>query len=116
EIPPSTVRLFGRNCPVGGGGYFRLLPYAVTRWSLRRILQRDGQPAMVYLHPWEFDIDQPRLPARALSRFRQYTNLPATQPRRRGLLGEFSFAPICEVRRERRVGAATADVGAVLCA
>jgi len=71
---------------------------------------------MVYLHPWEFDIDQPRLPARALSRFRQYTNLRATEPRLRRLLREFSFAPICEVLREHPVAAATADVGALLCA
>ena len=115
EIPPSTVRLFGRNCPVGGGGYFRLLPYAVTRWSLRRIVQRDGQPAMVYLHPWEFDVDQPRLPAKALSRFRQYTNLRATEPRLRRLLREFRFAPICEVLREHPVAAAT-DVGGLRAA
>jgi len=97
EIPPSTVRLWGRNWPVAGGGYFRLFPYWVTRQSIRRINQRDGWPAMVYLHPWELDHDQPRLPAKATSRFRQYTNLRQTEPRLRRLLREFRFAPICEV-------------------
>ena len=112
EVPPSTVRLLGRNCPVGGGGYFRLFPYAVTRWSLRRIARHDRRPAMVYLHPWEFDVDQPRLAAKATSRFRQYTNLGATEPRLRRLLREFRFAPICDVLREHPVAAATTDVGA----
>lgn len=111
EIPPSTVRLLGWNCPVAGGGYFRLLPYAVTRWSFRRIARHDGWPAMVYLHPWEFDVDQPRLRAKAISRFRQYTNLRKTEPRLRRLLREFDFAPICEVMREYPVAAA-AEVGA----
>jgi polysaccharide deacetylase family protein (PEP-CTERM system associated) len=100
EIPPSTVRLCGRNWPVAGGGYFRILPYWLTRLGIRRINDQDGQPAMVYVHPWEFDVDQPRLSAKATSRFRQYTNLRATEPRLRRLLQEFRFAPICEVVRE----------------
>jgi polysaccharide deacetylase family protein (PEP-CTERM system associated) len=113
EIPPSTVRVFGKNCPVGGGGYFRLLPYAVTRWSFRRIARRDGRPAMVYLHPWEFDVEQPRLSAKATSRFRQYTNLRATEPRLRRLLRDFRFAPIRDVLREHPVTAPAMDVVAL---
>lgn len=94
EIPPSTVRLCGRNWPVAGGGYLRLLPYWVTRRALRRLNQREALPGMVYVHPWELDAEQPRLPAGALARARQYTNLHRTEPRLRRLLREFRFAPI----------------------
>ena len=62
EFPLSTVTRFGWRFPVAGGGYFRLFPYAVTRWAVRQLNTREGQPAMVYLHPWEIDPDQPRLP------------------------------------------------------
>jgi polysaccharide deacetylase family protein (PEP-CTERM system associated) len=94
EIPASTLRLGGRNYPVAGGGYFRLLPYALTRWAIRRINRNDNLPVLVYLHPWELDIDQPRLAAPIRSRFRQYLNLSATAPRLRRLLSDFQFAPI----------------------
>jgi polysaccharide deacetylase family protein (PEP-CTERM system associated) len=96
EIPPSTVRLLGRNWPVAGGGYFRLFPYWVTHWSIGRINTHDGRPAMVYVHPWEFDNAQPRLPAGPTSRFRQYTNLHKTEERLRRILRAYRFAPICE--------------------
>ena len=96
EIPPSTVRLFGNNWPVAGGGYFRLLPYTVTRRAIARINRHDQAPAMVYLHPWEFDTDQPRLAASRTARLRQYSNLEATEPRLRRLLTEFRFAPISQ--------------------
>ena len=97
EIPLSTVRLLGRNWPVAGGGYFRILPYWMTRLSVRRLNRRDRAPAIVYVHPWELDVDQPRLPAGALSRFRHYTNLRHVESRLRRLLREFSFAPIRDV-------------------
>jgi polysaccharide deacetylase family protein (PEP-CTERM system associated) len=97
EIPASTVRLFGHNWPVAGGGYFRLLPYWVTRRALQRLNRRESMPAMVYLHPWELDPEQPRLPVTLRTRFRQYTNLAVTEPRLHRLLTEFRFAPICEV-------------------
>lgn len=97
EIPPSTVRVLGRNWPVAGGGYFRILPYWVTRRAVRRINRRDRAPAIVYVHPWELDADQPRLHAGARSRFRHYTNLRHTEARLRRLLREFSFAPIRDV-------------------
>jgi polysaccharide deacetylase family protein (PEP-CTERM system associated) len=96
EIPPSTVRALGTNWPVAGGGYFRLFPYAVTRWAIAHINSRDAAPAMVYMHPWEFDGEQPRLRAHATARFRQYANLGATESRLRRLLSEFRFAPIRE--------------------
>ena len=94
EIPASTVRLLGRNWPVAGGGYFRLFPYGVTRRALRHLNQREGVAAMVYLHPWELDVQQPRLPAGIAARFRQYTNLGRTEGRLRRLLRDFRFGPI----------------------
>lgn len=99
EIPPSTVRVGGVTLPVAGGGYLRLLPYAVTRWAIRRINRVDGVPAMVYVHPWELDPAQPRLPARALARWRQYANLDRTEARLRRLARDFRFGPLCEVVR-----------------
>jgi polysaccharide deacetylase family protein (PEP-CTERM system associated) len=97
EVPASTVRLLGRNWPVGGGGYFRLWPFAVTCAAIRRINRRGGAPAIVYLHPWELDVDQPRLAASRRTRFRQYTNLHRTEPRLRLLLRRFRFAPLRDV-------------------
>jgi polysaccharide deacetylase family protein (PEP-CTERM system associated) len=113
EIPASTVHLLGRNWPVAGGGYFRLLPYGVTRWALTRINTADHLPALVYVHPWEIDPDQPRLPAPALARFRQYTNIGATAGRLHRLLSEFRFAPINEALRDVCAAAPALDVTAV---
>jgi hypothetical protein len=89
------VALIGRtNLPIGGGGYLRLFPFWMTRWGLRRINRRERQPAMVYLHPWEIDPEQPRIPARWLSRWRHYTNLDKTVYRLDHLLREFRFGAI----------------------
>jgi polysaccharide deacetylase family protein (PEP-CTERM system associated) len=94
EVPGSTARWAGLNLPVGGGGYFRLLPYAWTRWGITRINEREGRGAVFYLHPWELDPDQPRLGAGVLSRTRHYRNLHVTAARLRRLLEEFSFGPL----------------------
>lgn len=94
EIPASTVRVAGVNLPIGGGGYFRLLPYAWTRRGIRRLNQVEQKPAVFYLHPWEVDPDQPRLAAGWRSRFRHYRNLDRTEGRLRRLLGDFSFGTI----------------------
>ncbi len=92
EIPLSTVRLLGKNIPCGGGGYFRLLPYAYFRWALRRIMQRDGQAAVFYFHPWEIDPGQPRQTGLTLkTRVRHYTNLGRMESRLRRLLSEFRW-------------------------
>ena len=92
EIPIATVRLFQSNWPAGGGGYFRLLPYAVSRWSIRRIHARDGKPAMFYFHPWELDPGQPRVPGPgAKTRFRHYLNLHRMAPRLARLLRDFHW-------------------------
>jgi polysaccharide deacetylase family protein (PEP-CTERM system associated) len=96
EFPVATFPFAGRNLPVGGGGYFRLLPGAVTRAALRG-LERRGRPAALYLHPWEFDPEQPRLPAPALKRFRHYVNLDRTLPRLERLMSEFRFGSLRDV-------------------
>ena len=97
EFPPSTVRILGINVPIAGGGYLRLLPYKVTAWAIRRLNQKEDQPAMVYLHPWEIDPDQPRLAASWRSRFRQYQNLQTTEKKLTCLLDDFSWAPMSKV-------------------
>lgn len=97
EFPPSTLPACGINLPVAGGGYFRLLPYGLTAWAIRRINEKENQPAMVYLHPWEIDPDQPRVAAPWRSQFRHYHNLRATEDKFARLLDEFSWAPMSEV-------------------
>ena len=92
ELPISTVRVGRRNFPAGGGGYFRLLPYPVSRWLLRRINSFDGQAGIFYFHPWELDPGQPR-PA-GLSwktRFRHYLNLQRMEARLTRLAGDFRW-------------------------
>jgi hypothetical protein len=97
EFPISTIRLGQQNWPVAGGGYFRLFPLWITRRAIRH-LNAQGEPAVVYLHPWEFDPDQPRMRnAPLLSRFRHYVNLDKTESRLLALLNEFKFAPMREV-------------------
>ena len=91
ETPGSTVRLGPVNVPVAGGGYFRLLPYWWTRWGIRRLNEMEGRPAIFYLHPWEIDPDQPRLPANRVGRFRHYRNLDRTEDRLGHLLRDFRF-------------------------
>jgi len=92
EVPITTLNLFNRNLPSGGGGYFRLLPYAVSRWALRRIGQEEGRPAIFYFHPWEVDPDQPRFEGVSFrSRFRHYVNLNAMERRLRSLVKDFQW-------------------------
>jgi polysaccharide deacetylase family protein (PEP-CTERM system associated) len=97
EFPISTVSILGYRLPATGGGYFRLYPYALTRWCLARINRVDGQAAMFYIHPWEIDSEQPRISAGVLSTFRHYTNLKRCEGRLRRLLKDFNFAPVKDV-------------------
>jgi polysaccharide deacetylase family protein (PEP-CTERM system associated) len=97
EFPISTVRIGGTNVPFSGGGYFRLAPYTLIRAGLRHVNERERMPAIVYLHPWEMDPEQPRLPARALTRFRHYVNIEKTATKLDRLLGDFAFGPAVEV-------------------
>lgn len=100
EIPVTTMRLLGRNWPAGGGGYFRLLPYAVSRWQIARVNRDDKRPAIFYFHPWEVDPDQPRVAeASAKVRFRHYVNLSRTENRLKRLLGDFNWGRADEVFR-----------------
>jgi polysaccharide deacetylase family protein (PEP-CTERM system associated) len=98
EIPVTTTRLLGRNVPAGGGGYFRLAPYALSRWALRRVNRIDQRPAIFYFHPWEIDPGQPRVSGTSLkTRFRHYVNLARTEPRLGRLLGDFRWGRVDEV-------------------
>jgi len=97
EFPPSTLVMWGVNLPVAGGGYFRLCPYGLTAWAIRRLNEKEAQPAMVYLHPWEIDPEQPRIAAGWKSRFRHYQNLKSTEGKLLRLLDDFSWAPMSEV-------------------
>ena len=97
EFPPSTIGCRGWRLPVAGGGYFRLMPYAVTRWALRHLNQVEQQPAMVYLHPWEMDPGQPSLPIGRLARLRHSLNTSRTESKLRCLLSDFRFRPVRDV-------------------
>jgi len=94
EVPPSTLQWGGVRAPFGGGGYLRLYPYGLTAWGIRR-LNRQGAPAMVYLHPWELDPGGPMVrEADRRTRFRQSVNLKKTAARLGRLLADFSWGPI----------------------
>jgi len=92
EVPITTTRFMSRNWPAGGGGYFRLMPYAMSKWLIRRVNEVDGQSAIFYFHPWELDPEQPRVPGiDAKTRFRHYVNLHRTEDRLRQLLRDFRW-------------------------
>lgn len=96
EFPLSTLRILGRNIPVAGGAYFRIYPYAITRWGFRSI-NRQAQPVVFYLHPWEIDPEHPRIRLPRRIALTHYFNLQATEGRLRRLLADFQFAPMSEV-------------------
>lgn len=98
EIPLTTVRLLRIGLPASGGGYFRLLPYSLSRWLLQRAGRVHRSPAVFYVHPWEIDPGQPRQRAAPLlSRFRHYLNLGSTEARLRRLLGDFTWSRMDEL-------------------
>jgi polysaccharide deacetylase family protein (PEP-CTERM system associated) len=101
EFPLSTLQFGKMNIPVAGGGYLRLFPLAFTRWSIRHLNTVERHPAVVYLHPWEIDPAQPRIPVRGLSRFRHYHNLTKMEGRLKGLLKAFRFGSMREVLQEQ---------------
>ena len=98
EIPPLTMRALGANIPVGGGGYFRLLPLSVVRGAIGSAA-RLGRPAMIYLHPWELDPLQPALPMSRLNRLRHRFGLTRTERNLRKLLERYRFTDVA-----RRMG------------
>ena len=92
EVPVSTVRIGKRNLPSPGGGWFRLMPYAMSRWMLNRVNREDREAAIFYFHPWEIDPAQPRIPGiNAKTRFRHYVNIGRTENRLRQLLQDFRW-------------------------
>lgn len=92
ELPPTTLPLMGRNWPAAGGGWFRLLPYSMSRWMLNRVNAQDRVPCMFYFHPWELDAGQPRQSGlSARTRFRHYVNLQRMPGRLRQLLNDFEW-------------------------
>jgi len=97
EFPITTTRLAGRNLPLGGGGWLRVFPYRYMRWGMRRV-NREGQPAVVFVHPWEVDPEQPRMRTAGRRGFStHYVGLRGTEAKLHRVLRDFRFAPIREV-------------------
>lgn len=112
EIPVSTVRFGGRNWPAGGGGFFRLFPYFMSRMLITRVNQIDHMAANTYFHPWEFDPQQPRPSGvRLKTRFRHYLNQGRTRERMRCLLADFAWAPFRDVYGDVLAGRCAQQVG-----
>ena len=102
ELPVTTVALRGRNFAAGGGGFFRLFPYDLSRWAIRRVNGREHRPAIFYFHPWEIDPAQPRVRnAPIKSRLRHYMNLENMAPKLKKLLKDFSWGRTDEVAAEQ---------------
>ena len=98
EVPITTLRVFNRNLPSSGGGYFRLLPYPVSRWMIKRVHEQDQQAAIFYCHPWEFDVAQPRIAGiDARTRFRHYVNIDRMEDRLVGLLADFKWGRMDDI-------------------
>ena len=97
EIPATSIHLLRRNLPASGGGFFRLLPYHVSRWSIDRVNRLDGQAAIFYCHPWEIDPGQPRVSAASVkSRFRHYVNQGTMRRKLDRLLADFRWSTVSE--------------------
>ena len=112
EIPITTLRVLNRNLPSSGGGYFRLYPYALSRWMLRQVNREDGQAAIFYFHPWEIDVDQPRIPGiGAKTRFRHYVNLARMRSRLEQLLDDFAWDRMDRIFLGRTVDPVPARAG-----
>ncbi|HZW21708.1 XrtA system polysaccharide deacetylase [Noviherbaspirillum sp.] len=98
EVPITTVRVMKKNLPSGGGGYFRLFPYAVSRWLLQRVNREDRQPGIFYFHPWEIDPGQPRQSNVGLkTRFRHYVNIHRTEARLKALTRDFRWGRMDDI-------------------
>lgn len=102
EFPLSTYRVFKRNIPSSGGGYFRLLPYAISSWMLRKINVESAQPSIFYFHPWEIDTEQPRVQGiTSKTRFRHYLNISFMEDRLKKLFTDFSWGRMDQVFFDR---------------
>ncbi len=96
EFPGTGLQLAGLRLPISGGGYFRLYPFRFSRFCLNRYSRQSNRPFVFYIHPWEVDPDQPRLPGRLLSRFRHYQNLHTTKHKLNALLPQFRFSTMTD--------------------
>ena len=104
ELPPTTLKMLGRNLPASGGGYFRLLPYSVSAWMMRRVNEQDGNACIFYFHPWEIDPEQPRQHGISLkTRFRHYVNLSRMEGRIARLLQDFQWDRMDRIFLDRSV-------------
>jgi polysaccharide deacetylase family protein (PEP-CTERM system associated) len=101
EVPASTVRVADMNLPIAGGGYFRVFPYAFTKWAIRRA-NTDGEPAIFYIHPWEIDPTQPRLPVGRMTALRHYSNIADTLNRMERLVKDFRFDTVSATLEQTR--------------
>jgi len=102
EFPAAVVRLAGMNVPVGGGGYFRLYPLRWSIYCLKRINRVAREPFVFFVHPWEIDPEQPRIPAASRkSRLRHYVNLKKNEKKLGELLEAFRFGPLGDVVAQR---------------
>jgi len=97
EFPIGTARIFGWNMPIGGGGYFRLAPYSLTRFGFQRVNSAERRPVMFYLHPWKLDSDQPRPPMPWMDSFRHYVGVKKQVAKLSSLLNHFHFTTVREV-------------------
>ena len=98
EIPIPTLKLWGRQTPIGGGGYFRLYPYTLSRMLINKYLDKEKQPYSFYFHPWEIDAGQPKMEGAPLkSRFRHYVNLKQTEGKLEKLLIDFNWSTMKDV-------------------
>lgn len=98
EIPVTTAHLGGRRLAAGGGGFFRVLPYAFSHWAITQVNRAEGRPAVFYFHPWEIDPDQPRIADAPLrSRLRHYTNLDGMAAKLSRLVGDFAWGRMDEL-------------------
>ncbi len=104
EVPPTTLRMFKRNLPSSGGGYFRLFPYPLSRWMLRQVHRQDRLPAVFYFHPWEIDVDQPRVRGIGFkTHFRHYVNIGRMEKRLNQLLRDFRWGRMDHIFLSERV-------------
>jgi len=98
ELPPLTARIGGMNLPLAGGGYLRLLPIGAVLWAVRR-MNRAGRPAVIYLHPWETDPGQPRMPMSGFNGWRHRVGLARTGAKLRRLVAAVRFGPLAPLAR-----------------
>jgi polysaccharide deacetylase family protein (PEP-CTERM system associated) len=101
EFPMPTLQLGSQRAPFGGGAYLRLLPYAFTRWAINYVNHREDRSVCVYVHPWEFDPEQPRLSSNPTARIRHYIGLNGMERKLRRLIADFQFEPLGSIAKRR---------------